>query len=85
MVIYHNITPASYFAPFNPELERAAHQGREELRLLREVVYRAWGDSPYNCDEMTELGFRDVRVLPIAVDFDDFGCGCSEPLRNGFL
>jgi len=71
VVIYHNITPASYFAPFNSELERAARQGREELRLLREVVYRAWGDSPYNCDEMIDLGFQDARVLPIAVDFED--------------
>jgi L-malate glycosyltransferase len=65
---YHNVTPASYFAPYDPALFRLAALGRAELATLAERVDLALGDSEYNRRELESLGFGPTGVFPIAVD-----------------
>src|SRR5437867_6418348 len=65
---YHNVTPAAYFAPYDPALFRLASLGRRELATLAGRVDLALGDSEYNRQELAELGFRRTGVFPIAVD-----------------
>ena len=65
---YHNITPAHFFAPYEPGLFRLAVLGRRELATLAGRVDYALGDSDYNRRELEELGFAETGVLPIAVD-----------------
>jgi glycosyltransferase involved in cell wall biosynthesis len=65
---YHNVTPAAFFAPYDPGLFRLASLGRQELATLVGHVDLALGDSEYNRQELESLGFRPTRVFPIAVD-----------------
>jgi glycosyltransferase involved in cell wall biosynthesis len=65
---YHNITPAAYFAPFDPALFRLASLGRRELATLVGRVDLALGDSEYNRRELAAMGFAATGVFPIAVD-----------------
>lgn len=65
---YHNVTPASFFAPYDPHLFRLAVMGRQELATLVGRVDLALGDSDYNRRELEELGFRPTAVMPIAID-----------------
>jgi L-malate glycosyltransferase len=65
---YHNVTPAQYFAPFDPALFRLASLGRRELVSLAGAVDLALGDSEYNRRELDRLGFERTGVFPIAVD-----------------
>jgi glycosyltransferase involved in cell wall biosynthesis len=65
---YHNITPAAYFAPFDPALFRLASLGRRELATLIGRVDLALGDSEYNRRELEAMGFAPTGVFPIAVD-----------------
>ena len=65
---YHNVTPASYFAPYDPALFRLASLGRRELATLAGRVDLALGDSEYNRRELASLGFERTGVFPIAVD-----------------
>ena len=65
---YHNVTPASYFAPYDPQLFRLATLGRGELATLAGRVDLALGDSEYNRQELEALGFGRTGVFPIAVD-----------------
>ena len=65
---YHNVTPASFFAPYDPGLFRLAVLGRQELASLVGRVDLALGDSEYNRRELEALGFPATAVLPIAVD-----------------
>jgi glycosyltransferase involved in cell wall biosynthesis len=65
---YHNITPASFFAPYDPALFRLAALGRHELATLIGRVDLALGDSEYNRRELEALGFAPTGVFPIAVD-----------------
>jgi L-malate glycosyltransferase len=65
---YHNVTPAAFFAPYDPALFRLASLGRAELATLVGHVDLALGDSEYNRRELDTLGFRPTGVFPIAVD-----------------
>jgi L-malate glycosyltransferase len=65
---YHNITPAHFFAPYDPALARLASLGRAELASLAGRVDLALGDSDFNRQELEALGFDRTGVMPIAVD-----------------
>jgi L-malate glycosyltransferase len=65
---YHNVTPAAYFAPYDPALFRLAALGRNELRTLVGQTDLALGDSEYNRQELEALGFGRTGIFPIAVD-----------------
>ena len=65
---YHNVTPAAFFAPYDPALFRLASLGRADLETLVGRVELALGDSEYNRRELETLGFEPTGVFPIAVD-----------------
>ena len=65
---YHNITPAQFFAPYDPGLFRLAALGRRELATLVGRVELALGDSEFNRQELEQLGFDRTGVMPIAVN-----------------
>ena len=65
---YHNVTPAHFFAPYDPGIFRIAALGRREVRGLAGSTDLALGDSEYNRRELEAMGFRRTAVMPIAVD-----------------
>ena len=65
---YHNVTPAPFFARYDPSLFRLATLARGELAGLAGHVDLALGDSEYNRLELEALGFDRTGVFPIAVD-----------------
>jgi glycosyltransferase involved in cell wall biosynthesis len=65
---YHNVTPAHFFAPYDPALFRLASLARAELGTLVGQVDLALGVSEYNRAELAAIGFRPTAVLPLAVD-----------------
>ena len=65
---YHNITPARFYAPYDPGIFRIAVLGRRELASLAGHTDLALGDSEYNRRELEALGFADTAVFPVAVD-----------------
>src|SRR6476646_1169296 len=68
IVQYHNITPASFFAPYDAGLFRLAALGRQELGTLVGHVDLALGDSEFNRQELEQIGFAPTGVMPIAVN-----------------
>jgi glycosyltransferase involved in cell wall biosynthesis len=67
---YHNVTPAHFFAPFDPAIARLAILGREEVASLADCTDLALGDSEFNRQELEDMGFPRTGVLPILVDTD---------------
>jgi glycosyltransferase involved in cell wall biosynthesis len=65
---YHNITPAHFFAPYEPHIFRLLALGRHELQTLAGRTDVALGDSEYNRRELEGMGFSNTGVFPIAVD-----------------
>jgi glycosyltransferase involved in cell wall biosynthesis len=67
-LLYHNVTPAAYFAPHDPALFRLAVIARQELASLVGRVDLALGVSEFNRLELEALGFDRTGVLPLAID-----------------
>ena len=82
---YHNITPAGFFAPYDPQLFRLAALGRQELASLAGQVDLALGDSEFNRLELEELGFVTTGVFPIAVDTERITRGPRLPALENIL
>jgi glycosyltransferase involved in cell wall biosynthesis len=70
ILIYHNITPPEFFAPYDKGVAEFCRLGRELLPGLA-CCDLALGDSEYNRRELEEMGFDPGKtgVLPIFVNY----------------
>ena len=64
VLVYHNITPSSFFIHHEPAFAAGLEWGRHELTLLRDRVSLTIADSAFNARELRELGFTDVHTVP---------------------
>jgi L-malate glycosyltransferase len=73
VLIYHNITPAEYFRPYDSYYESLCSQGRRLVGELKECDF-AVGVSEYNRLELVEQGFVAERsgILPLFLGVEDF-------------
>jgi glycosyltransferase involved in cell wall biosynthesis len=68
VMVYHNITPHTYFAEIDTLYAEAARVGREQLDQLATLTEAGWGDSSFNNRELAERGWTQLGVLPIVFD-----------------
>ena len=69
---YHNITPASFFARWLPDVARHMEVAREQLAELAPAVRLGMADSRYNEEELIELGYRRTATCPLLVDLSEY-------------
>ena len=79
VLVYHNVTPPEYFAPYDPAFAQLLHEGRVELAHLAGRADVAVGVSRYNAAELEALGYREVRAIPLVVDVDGFRSVAPDP------
>lgn len=71
VLVYHNITPASFF--FNqPGLAAYAQLGVDQVRRWRDLFVANIADSEQNKRDLREVGYagRNIHVVPLLVDID---------------
>jgi glycosyltransferase involved in cell wall biosynthesis len=85
VVLYHNVTPAEFFAPYDPALFRLALLARQDLATLVGRVDLALGVSEYNRQELETVGFRPTGVLPLAVDLSRITSAAARPALDKVL
>ena len=68
VLMYHNISPAEAFAPYEPGFAGLLEAGRRDLASIRDRVTMALCDSAFNAAELVALGYPDVRVSPLIID-----------------
>lgn len=78
VMIYHNITPHTYFEAFSPEMARISRLGREELKSLTSQVELSLADSEYNRQELEALGYEKTEVFPLFIDYKKYEKKASE-------
>jgi glycosyltransferase involved in cell wall biosynthesis len=61
---YHNVTPASYYEPFDGVAAEQLRRGREELAQLAHRIRVGFAASEFSAAEVRAAGVRDVRVVP---------------------
>ena len=72
ILIYHNITPASFLRGYDDYIREILEQGRDELKLFIGLCDLALADSEFNRLELAEMGFKNTGVLPIILNFDKY-------------
>ncbi|MEO7442029.1 MAG: glycosyltransferase [Acidimicrobiales bacterium] len=68
VLMYHNISPASAFLPYDPAFAGLLEGGRRELEHLKDRAVMALGVSTFNAEELLRIGFTNVRVAPLVLD-----------------
>ncbi|HTL87565.1 MAG TPA: glycosyltransferase family 4 protein [Acidimicrobiia bacterium] len=68
IVDYHNVTPASFFARWEPALAAMLMKGRRQLADLETRAALGIADSAFNAEELTRLGYARTSVVPILLD-----------------
>ena len=72
VVDHHNITPAHFYAPWEPAVVHGISWGRQQLAALAPRADLGIADSAFNEHELTELGYRRTGVVPILLDLSTF-------------
>lgn len=73
ILIYHNMTPFQFLHGVDDNSAMAVLEGKDELRLLKDDITLALGDSEYNRKELQkDYGFTTTGVLPIIIDFNKY-------------
>lgn len=73
VLCYHNVTPASFFKPYDFTVAYGCGQSMQQLIALSEHTDYCIADSEYNKQELRDYGFRQpIDVVPILLDFDDY-------------
>jgi len=84
ILIYHNISPHYYFRNINLNVYKECLLGREWLSLFVNRVENVIADSEYNKKELEDFGFKNVKVLPIKINFNKFDEEVSLALINKY-
>ena len=77
-VVYQNITPPEYFAPYDARAAAVQKRAQGEVETLAERALLAMTPSAYNAEDLHAAGYREVAEFPIIFDPADF-LGPSSP------
>jgi glycosyltransferase involved in cell wall biosynthesis len=70
VLLYHNVTPPVFFRLVNEQTAHALQRGIEQVKRLAHCADINLADSAFNASELTALGYRDVRILPLVLDLE---------------
>lgn len=88
VILYHNVTPDSYFRYLNPQVAADLALGRRHVRELASSAEINLADSAFNAAELTEAGYKNAQVFPFAMDIQSLNPGKAnratvQHLRDG--
>lgn len=73
LMIYHNITPASFFEDYSPEAVQLTRLGYDGMRFLADKTDYCIADSDYNRRDLVKQGYTcPIDVCPILIPFEDY-------------
>jgi len=90
-IIYHNVTPPSWFSFVNRQTAVLLEKGLKQVAALADAAPVCMADSAFNAKELEGMGYRNVKVLPLVLDFDKLGAmdrrvlGCYRDGRHNIL
>ncbi|MBT3296638.1 MAG: glycosyltransferase [Verrucomicrobia bacterium] len=72
VLIYHNITPATFYRGFDDRVADQLDQARGELQALLPQVDACWADSEFNAAELRAMGAQNALVFPLLFSPEQF-------------
>lgn len=82
LLIYHNITPARFFASADPVWTALLEQGRAQIQTLRAHTHLGLAVSAYNAAELQAAGYAPTGVLPLVLDESHYQHPLNETLAQ---
>jgi len=82
VMIYHNITPSSFFIDFSDELVKFTLEGRKHLERLNECFDLSIAVSNFNAEELKLLNFKNVKKIPLMVNLDEYKQPFNKPFYD---
>ncbi len=80
VVIYHNITPPEFLAPYAPEKAEQCRYGLNGAKYLADFVDYGLPVSDFNRRDLLAMGYTcPMDVLPVLIPFEDYK---KEPSRK---
>ncbi len=70
VLVHHNTTPPEFVRPYNRTIADQLTITRGKLRELSHHFEICLADSEYNAGDLRELGFQNVRVMPVAIEWE---------------
>ena len=71
--VYHNITPAEFFAPYNKISADACQMGIDQVKSMKDIPDYCLADSEFNKNDLISYGYKcPIDVLPIIIPFEDY-------------
>ena len=87
-ILYHNVTPPRYFELVNKQIAGNLARGLKQVAELAGIAEVNMADSRFNASELEKLGYKDVKVLPLVLDFsmltDDIDRHLVKKLNDGY-
>jgi len=84
IILYHNITPHTYFSLLLPQAAELLRWGRDQLRTLAGSADVNLAVSGFNAAELEAVGYTDVHVLPIVLDFDHLDAPADTTILDAY-
>jgi glycosyltransferase involved in cell wall biosynthesis len=84
VLMYHNITPGSFFDGYDDGVASLLREGRREIAAILPQMDAVWAVSNFNARELTELGARSARVLPLLFSTSQFDVGSDSYAAGAF-
>lgn len=73
IMIWHNITPPAYFAPYSTGAEKLCEYGLQGMIHLKDAFETVIADSEFNRQNLLDAGYTcPIRVIPILIPFADY-------------
>ncbi len=72
ILIHHNTTPPEFVAPYNPTIAEQLTITRQRLQQLAGRFAANAADSAFNATDLESIGFQQIEVMPVPVDFRQF-------------
>jgi glycosyltransferase involved in cell wall biosynthesis len=67
-ILYHNVTPAHYFLPYQSITSAELARGTAQVKALSQTADVVLADSRFNAIELESLGYNNVAVFSIVLD-----------------
>ncbi len=73
MMIYHNITPPEFFAPYSKDSYNATLEGYKQTEAIKDCIEYVMAVSEYNASDLRRMGYTcPMTVRPILIPFSDY-------------
>ncbi|EOQ89199.1 glycosyltransferase, group 1 family protein [Leptospira yanagawae serovar Saopaulo str. Sao Paulo = ATCC 700523] len=84
ILIYHNVTPESFFEAYDLRFSYLLRKGREDLSVIKNNFQHSFAVSQFNLNELIHLGFKQSRIFPLHLNFQKWNLNSEDTKTKAY-